>query len=543
MTRAAQPRRAPQTPQATEARAVPGGERTRSAAVASIVGAGLLPGALAGTQVAGLLFFLNPNLPFDVASLARAVAQYGLLLGVATLLLQLPFTWGRPARARRLLPWTLTAALAFAALLDWTHASRYAYYLPAGINVRLLKAGLWLTLAALICFYTALLHGLQRRPYGARSRWCLGLLVVLSVYVMIERRESFRPPAEPPRRLPAVERGERPRLWVVGLETATLDAVLPLAAQGRLPFLAKVVEEGVYGRLASFTPHRPEALWTTLATGKLPARHGVVGDRLYTALFLGPGQQLRLLPAGIGFSAWGVRAERHEPAGARRDALTLWEILPRLGVAAAQLGWPGAAAGAAPRAPLREVLANDLRRAAAAEALIARRPDLEAEFLVLPGLGEVSRRWFGGWAAARDEATPAGEHTRAEERAAELIAAYYEQLDRRLARLWASSSAPRLLAVVSAYGIEPAGTVLTGEALGGTAADSPDGLLMLYGEGVRRHTLLTGARLVDVAPTLLYGLGLPVARDLDGQVLTEAFDPALLERQPLTFLPSYEGLR
>ena len=47
---------------------------------------------------------------------------------------------------------------------------------------------------------------------------------------------------------------------------------------------------------------------------------------------------------------------------------------------------------------------------------------------------------------------------------------------------------------------------------------------------------------MDLAPTLLYGLGFPVARDLDGQVLTAAFDKGFLARHPLTFFPSYEGL-
>jgi hypothetical protein len=65
---------------------------------------------------------------------------------------------------------------------------------------------------------------------------------------------------------------------------------------------------------------------------------------------------------------------------------------------------------------------------------------------------------------------------------------------------------------------------------------------MLYGEGVRSGELLTGAQLVDVAPTLLYGLGVPVARDLDGRVLTTAYDRGFLARHPLTFLPSYETL-
>ena len=156
------------------------------------------------------------------------------LLGLASLALHLPFTWGRPRRARRALPWSFTVALAASALLDWTHASRFAYFLPPGINTRLIRTALWLTLGALISFYTALLHSLHRRPYGWRSRYGYVLLAVLSVYAMVERREAFRPRPEPPPRPAAVESGRRPELLVVGIDTATLDALLPLAGQGRL---------------------------------------------------------------------------------------------------------------------------------------------------------------------------------------------------------------------------------------------------------------------------------------------------------------------
>jgi hypothetical protein len=43
-------------------------------------------------------------------------------------------------------------------------------------------------------------------------------------------------------------------------------------------------------------------------------------------------------------------------------------------------------------------------------------------------------------------------------------------------------------------------------------------------------------------PTALYAMGLPIARDLDGRVLTGAFASGFLARQPLTFIPSYETL-
>jgi hypothetical protein len=45
-----------------------------------------------------------------------------------------------------------------------------------------------------------------------------------------------------------------------------------------------------------------------------------------------------------------------------------------------------------------------------------------------------------------------------------------------------------------------------------------------------------------VAPTLLYLMGLPVARDMEGRVLTEILDPDFARQNPLTFIPSYESL-
>jgi hypothetical protein len=551
----------------------------------AILGGGFAPGALTGVHLAGLIFFLNPGLPFTPGPVLRGVAVYGALGGLVSLLLHLPFTWGRPRRARRILPWALTVALALSALLDWTHASYYAYFLPPGINERLIKTALWLTLGALISFYTALLHSLHRRRYGIRSRLAYAVLAVLSVYAMVDRREAFRPSPAPSPRPAAVEAGQRPRLWVVGIDSATLDAILPLAGQGRLPFFSTLLQGGAYGRLETLSPTRRDAVWTALATGKYPYKHGVMGRRSYPAGFLSPGAELRLLPAGVSFRRWGTLGNGPLPPRPDRRALALWEILPRLGVPAGVVGWPEMA----PRSGedvfalpdrsfsrrsspweidpkllsrfgrnipqnnpqntprwLSEALAADLRRQSRTLTLSGQNPQAEAVFLLLPGLRDVSRRTFGGFSAVQFEGEHRGGAARA---AAERLTAYYTVLDTLLAEIWASEKGPRLLAVVSAYGVDPQGgwkrlwgQMAPGTALGGEFLGAPDGTLLLYGEGIRPGELLTGARIVDLAPTLLYGLGFPVARDLDGQVLTAAFDKGFLARNPVTFFPSYEGL-
>ncbi|MFL6233235.1 MAG: alkaline phosphatase family protein [Thermoanaerobaculia bacterium] len=543
----------------------------------AVLGGGFAPGALAGVQLAGLIFFLNPRLPFAFAPVLRGCLIYGALVGAVGLALHLPLTWGRPGRARRVLPWSLTLALALSAVIDWTHASYFAYFLPPGINDRLIKTALWLTLGALIAFYTALLHSLSHRRYGPRSRWGLALMAALSVYAMVERREAFRPRPVPTPRPAVVESGQRPRLWVIGLDAATLDAILPLAGQGRLPFLATVLQNGAYGRLSSLSPTRRDALWTTLATGKYPFKHGITGRRAFPAPFLAPGARLDLLPSGISFTRWGTLGEKPLPPGVpRREALALWEILPRLGVPAGVVGWPaiqpedgeaafaltdGSLLPASPQAadpallsrfgprapgPLLQALDADRRRQSAALALAGRSPRVEAVFLLLPGLREVSRRWFGGFSAVQLEGEPKEEISRA---ATERVVAYYEWLDDQLAAVWRRETGPRLLAVVSSHGVNPQGgwrrvwgQMSPGAALGGEFQGAPDGVLLLYGEGIRPNALLTGARLVDVAPTLLYGLGFPVSRELDGQVLTAAFDKRFLASNPVAFFPSYEGL-
>jgi len=48
--------------------------------------------------------------------------------------------------------------------------------------------------------------------------------------------------------------------------------------------------------------------------------------------------------------------------------------------------------------------------------------------------------------------------------------------------------------------------------------------------------------ILDLAPTILYLFGLPVARDMEGRVLTEILDPDFARSHAVTFIPSYESL-
>lgn len=67
------------------------------------------------------------------------------------------------------------------------------------------------------------------------------------------------------------------------------------------------------------------------------------------------------------------------------------------------------------------------------------------------------------------------------------------------------------------------------------------GVLMLHGRGIRRAHAVTGADILDVAPTILYLLGLPLPADLEGTVLEAALEEGLLRSQPRTHAASDAG--
>ncbi|CAN5833640.1 alkaline phosphatase family protein [soil metagenome] len=63
-------------------------------------------------------------------------------------------------------------------------------------------------------------------------------------------------------------------------------------------------------------------------------------------------------------------------------------------------------------------------------------------------------------------------------------------------------------------------------AFGPTGDHRLDGILIASGPAVRPGVSLKGASLLDIAPTVLHLLGVPVPDDFDGQVLDEALDPS-----------------
>lgn len=65
------------------------------------------------------------------------------------------------------------------------------------------------------------------------------------------------------------------KVLVIGLDGATLDLIKPWAEEGKLPNMARLLEEGAHGPLRSVPNMNSAPAWTSFATGKNPGKHGI----------------------------------------------------------------------------------------------------------------------------------------------------------------------------------------------------------------------------------------------------------------------------
>ncbi|GMQ80475.1 MAG: alkaline phosphatase family protein [Planctomycetia bacterium] len=68
-----------------------------------------------------------------------------------------------------------------------------------------------------------------------------------------------------------------------------------------------------------------------------------------------------------------------------------------------------------------------------------------------------------------------------------------------------------------------------------------DGVFIVHGGPARAGHAFTGARIIDVAPTTLYLMGLAIPDDMDGEILRDAIDPDYVSAHPPRYEPAGQG--
>lgn len=373
------------------------------------------------------------------------------------------------------------------------------------------------------------------------------------------------------------------KLLLIGWDAADWQIINPLIADGTMPNLAKLIQRGVWGNLASMSPMLSPMLWTSIGTGKRPHKHGIFG-------FVEPKPDRS-----------GVR-----PASSlSRKTHNLWNMMHRAGLRSNAVAWyashpaepvngavvsnlypvatPDGDTHLSPLPPgtvhpgrLAEPLGNfrihpaeltisDLGPFLTPEQDVTLEDDTKLLGKLQKQLAEVTRTHTAATAlmekepwdfmtvyyASIDHFCHEFMEFRAPQREGisdrdfrnfrDVVDNAYRFHDLMLGRKLQMIDDDTIVLICSDHGflndhMRPEGSA--------NMKDNPVawhrfyGMFVLAGPGIRAGEQVYGATLLDLLPTMLTALGLPVGEDMDGKVLLQAFD----DEPEVQWVPSWDTL-
>ena len=362
--------------------------------------------------------------------------------------------------------------------------------------------------------------------------------------------------------------GENDRkVLLIGWDAADWKVASPLIDEGRMPNLEKLIDTGVMGNIATLYPVLSPMLWTSIATGKRAYKHGVHGfaepdprtgtvrpitnlsrkckavwnilnqngkkcnvvgwwpshpaEPLNGVMVSNRFQQIRAsqdkpwtLPPGI------VHPKRiHAPLKKHRihpAELEAAQILPFVPKAAEVDQDKDKRLGS-----VAKILSENVSIHSAATAIMQLEPwDFMAVYF--DGIDHFGHGFMKyhpprlDWISEEDY-----------ELYKDVINGAYQFHDMMLGTYLHLAGSDTTVILMSDHGfhsdqLRPKS--VSNEPAGPADEHRDFGMLVMAGPGLRRDELVHGASLLDIAPTVLQLFGLPVGRDMDGRVLSTAFE-------------------
>lgn len=358
----------------------------------------------------------------------------------------------------------------------------------------------------------------------------------------------------------------RRKILLIGWDGADWRIIHPLLDRGEMPNLERLIKGGVMGNLATLQPMLSPMVWTSVATGKMPDRHGILG-------FLEVDDH---------------SGEVRPSTSLSRRVKAIWNILSQQGYRTHAVNW----FCSHPAEPINGICVSEmfaqqgLKRAGSSGAIPggtvhpASMRDHFAEFLVspdeidaatislfVPRFREVDQDKDKRLVAiaktlSRTFSTHAAATWILEHEPWDFLGVYYGAIDQfchgflryhppRMAQINAAEyelyndvvySAYRLQDLLLGRVMELAGEDATiiicsdhgfqvGDLRPGPLArvpaapaeeHRPVGVFAMKGPGIKEDELVQGASVLDITPTVLTLADLPVGADMDGRPLVEA---------------------
>ena len=369
------------------------------------------------------------------------------------------------------------------------------------------------------------------------------------------------------------------KVLLIGWDAADWKVIHKLMDEGRMPTLQKLIGEGVMGNMATLFPSLSPMLWTTIATGKRPYKHGIHG-------FTEPTRD-----------ALGIQPMTN----VSRRCKAIWNILNQQELKSIVVGWWPSN----PSEPINGVMVSDFfhrvpRRPGDPWRLFPESvhpPELLQELAKLrvhpsqiqpkhilpfvPFASEIdqdsdsrlasvirilaecvtthrvseylltSQEW--NFAAVYYDAIDhfchgfmryhppqqrqvSDEEFRIYQRVVTQAYIYHDTI---LAKLLAAVDDDTTVILMSDHGFHPdhlRPKSIPNEPAGPAIEHRDFGIFVARGPGIKQDVMVYGASLPDITPTILHLYGLPVGEDMDGRALTEIMQ----EDAEVEFIPTWE---
>ena len=382
----------------------------------------------------------------------------------------------------------------------------------------------------------------------------------------------------------------RPKVLWFAVDSFDWRILRPLIDAGRMPNLQRLIERGAWGDLQSIAPLLSPVIWTSVATGVRPDKHGIidfVATDPRTGAVLPVTSTLRRVPAywnvlsdagvSVGVVAWwasfpaesvegfmvtdriayqlfrGRIEDRAEDNPLKTYPPDLYGRIAPLIVEPPSIGRAElsrfidldrheAAFSPDDRErvdDLRTVLAATRTYAAIGEKLFEEIPtDLRVIYFEGP---DTASHLFMPFAPPARPGIP-------EEKVewfGRVVPEFYVYQDELIGRFLEAFADEETMVIVSSdHGFATGSDRPEGDSRigGGQAAawHTREGVILLSGRDVRPGVRILGASILDLVPTLLALFDLPVAQDMDGKVLTAALTEEHLEKHPIRTIATYD---
>jgi predicted AlkP superfamily phosphohydrolase/phosphomutase/tetratricopeptide (TPR) repeat protein len=377
----------------------------------------------------------------------------------------------------------------------------------------------------------------------------------------------------------------KPKVLLVGWDSADWKIINSLLAEGGMNGIRHLMDGGAYGNLATLEPQLSPMLWTSIATGKMAYHHGVQG---FTEVDPVSGQ---IVPVSAATrkckTVWEILGEKNlrshvvswfaTQGEQDLDGKMVSNMFAHLKGASADTDpedfpppmpgtyWPEDLAETmnhlrvSPHEidedilqpflpeghkidqsrdkrlnPLREHLAEAYSVHSAATHLMETDPEWDFMAIYYRAIDEISHH-FMHYHPPKMEGIPEEDFQIYQH----VVNATYRAHDMMLQRLLHLAGPDTTVILVSDHGfhsdhLRPEFTPRVPAGI--TVWHRNQGVLIAKGPGIAPGTDIHGARLLDIAPTVLHHFGLPIGADMEGRVLAELFS----EKTPVESIPTWE---